>query len=116
MSLNQAKAFNVKNEIVLTIEKYDVGSTKFTSEIQSVFNDSGYHNSGKCESDWVGYGIDGKETGTQEAAFCIKEITTTSGLSGKYYKVKTFYQLDLPLMGKFAPFTADGETKTLYGR
>lgn len=115
ISINQAKAFSVKNEIVNIIEKYE---DDFAKHIPEVLDKVGYHNSGDCETDYTGFKRNGEKIDNgRDAAICIKQVENSSGVvTGYYYKVETFYQLDLPIIRSVFKLKSKGETKTLYSR
>lgn len=131
ISINKAKAFNTKNEIVKAVERYapdiDPGSfvlkdNEFTKEIQRIMKEAGYRNDGKCEDGKTvkGYTKDGVSCSTNDkCAFCIETTAVNSngsgsGLSGNYYKITTFYHLDLPIISSVFNLKTTGETKVIY--
>lgn len=128
ISINKAKAFNTKNEIVKAVERYapdiEPGSlglkdNDFTLDIQRIMKEAGYRNDGKCgDGDNVqGYTKDGYRCSDGKCAFCIETTTVNSngsGLSGSYYKITTFYHLDLPIISSVFNLKTTGETKVIY--
>lgn len=128
ISINKAKAFNTKNEIVKAVERYapniDPGSfvlkdNEFTKEIQRIMKEAGYRNDGKCEDDKnvQGYTKDGYSCSNSKCAFCIKTTdvkASGSKLNGSYYKITTFYHLDLPIISSVFNLKTTGETKVIY--
>lgn len=114
ISINQTKAFGVKNEIVNIIEKY---KEDFPKHIPEALNKVGYHNTGRCDDDFIGYDREGNEAVGGTAAICVKAIENNNGqVKGYYYKVVTFYQLDLPIIKTLFNLKSEGETKTIYSR
>lgn len=134
MSINQAKAFNVKNEIVKAIEKNapdltGLGATEFRSDIVESFEDVGYRLSGNCSEDLKRLSSNPKNkvwgcsregncsSNTENVAFCIAKITSPMAggkVDAYYYKIETFYQLELPIIKNIFSMRAKGETKILY--
>lgn len=129
ISINKAKAFNTKNEIVKAVERYApdiepniVGNSGFSEDIKRIMSEAGYRNDGKCEknNNVTGYTKDGGSCSTNgKCAFCIETTAVNSngagsGLSGSYYKITTFYHLDLPIISSVFNLKTTGETKVIY--
>lgn len=129
LSINYSKAYGIKNELLTIIKNQggvctaDSGNCyNFKDIVTSYLLDVGYRSTGKCnrggDSDWVGYDRNGNLlTSGDKAAFCIKGVQdgTNSQLSqAVYYKVKVFYQLDLPIINSIFNFTVSGETSKVY--
>lgn len=132
LSINQAKAFNVKNEVVKAVERYapdflgfSVGElSSFSIEIKEIMENQGYRLEGSCDRlsniEGDNYHIRFKRDGTpcsdDKCAICIAEIGTNiaAGGTGRYYKVATFYQLDLPVFNSIFNLNTRGETKVIY--
>lgn len=124
ISINKAKAFNTKNEIVKAVERYApdidpdaLGNSGFKDDIQRIMSEAGYRNDGKCEKNAKGYTKDGVGCLTDKCAFCIETTdvkASGSGLSGRYYKITTFYHLDLPIISSVFNLKTTGETKVIY--
>lgn len=119
ISINQAKAFNMKNEIVKAIERYapDLDNTHFSEYIEESLMREGYRLTGECSEGYDGYDEFGRKTYNSNGTFCVKKITVSnSGLSGSYYKVETFYHLEIPIIQSLFNLKAAGETKVIYSR
>lgn len=124
ISINKAKAFNTKNEIVKAVERYApdidpdaLGNSGFKEDIQRIMKEAGYRNDGKCEKNAKGYTKDGGSCLTDKCAFCIETTdvkASGSGLDGRYYKITTFYHLDLPIISSVFNLKTTGETKVIY--
>lgn len=123
LSINQAKAFNMKNEIVKAIEKYAPTldrASGFTTKVNEALEKEGYRLNGRCSSGYIPYdknsGIDSTNFGTT-GLFCVKEIQINdgSGISKRYYKVETFYQLQIPIIQSLFNLRTTGETKIIFG-
>ena len=121
LSINQAKAFNVKNEIVKAMERHapEFTTLDFREDIQSAFDKTGYRLMGKCDDGYFACDKNGNcntiVTSNASGAFCVKPITSTiAGQNAVYYKIQTFYQLDIPILRSFFNLKAEGETKLIY--
>ena len=122
ISINQAKAFNVKNEIVKAIERNapNFDGNTFRESINRITDNEGYRLEGNCNNlepngAWEAYERDGSRSGDSIGAFCIREIgATMAGGPAVYYKVTTFYQLEIPILQSLFQLKASGETKLIY--
>ena len=145
LSINRSKAFNVKDQIIQTIQSYN--GIDLTSEyregregpledIVSYISANSYRTTGKVpapekvgdnEVAYVCYDRSGHIT-TSSPVFCIAPIRVDSEgcASGDgdcfnelpnmtYYRVVVFYQLDLPIFKEWFNFKVVGDTKTLFG-
>lgn len=135
LSINQAKSFNVKNEIVKAIERHapnlvGVGLLGFTKEVRTILDNEGYRLSGKCSEELtndadqiIGCTRDGVcSIGLQNnVAVCIAKFETIlpgsnpeKPIKAYHYKVETYYQLDIPIINSLFNLRTKGETKTIY--
>lgn len=142
LTINQSKAFSVKDEIITIIENdwtYIQNYELSTETIEKVANhlvEAGYRITGKCPDDsWTGYTRNGQET-KSNPAFCIKannvteafhsdlrdkcknnlcEITSEDYPAMVYYDIVLFYQLDIPVLNDIMNFKIQGSTKVLFG-
>lgn len=126
ISINKAKAFNTKNEIVKAVERYApniepniLGNSGFSEDIRRIMSEAGYRNDGKCEGgkSVQGYAKDGSPCSNDKCAFCIETTDVKesgSKLNGSYYKITTFYHLDLPIISSVFNLKTTGETKVIY--
>ena len=122
ISVNQTKAYNVKNEMLNIIHKHNGLDSSTLEEIREYMNTVGYRSTGKCdnEDDGVGYTINSESQ--DKATFCIKTVNVNSNMSDKYnqfpsvkyYKVKVFFSLDIPIIGKMFNFNLIGTSKNIY--
>ncbi len=145
LTLNHAKAFGVKDEIINIIETDSLESSNSVSShidsrtsqsIADLLGDAGYRITGRCpNNDWVGYDRNGNVTSNNNAAFCIKSTdvaeayyddassrcrSNCTSIAGDYpdmyyYEVVLFYQLDIPIIGGVFNFRIYGSTKVLFG-
>ena len=135
LSINYSKAYGVKNEIVEIIERrqglwrssHNDGSV---DEILAYLRELGYRSSGTCpnnssdDSEWIGYLADGSfypATGDRNTKylFCVKRITGMKESEkgelpySAYFRIKVFFQLDLPIFGDAFNLTVTGDTATM---
>ena len=140
LSINYSKAFSVKDKIITEIER-NGGikniSSKDDETIKNITNylvEVGYRNQGSCKDykygcDRNGQCTDLTNSSTGEYAFCLSVVEAnktfrdvvdeTAEHPGEfiffnYYKVKVFYQLDLPVIRQMFNFSVNGDTRTLY--
>ncbi len=144
LTINHAKAFGVKDEIINLIESEDVNKLinlnsldqDLVKQITDKLADYGYRNDGECpDSSWTGYRRDGSIASGRDAAFCVRanDITRAyyADLEDKcvnndcfaineglppmvYYDIALFYQLDIPLTNALN-FRVYGSTKIIVG-
>jgi len=129
VSINYSKAFNVKNNIVDLIGKYEGNNNCAREKINDYLRDVGYLVPGKCPEknaivagvinpyDYIGYDINGNQVSSgQEAHYCISSdaVDDNVTLEKKFYRVIVFFKLDLPLVGDLTTFKIKGETESIY--
>ena len=144
LTINRTKAFNVKDQIIQTIQSYNgidltnSDGNEALAEITSYMKENAYRTSGvRPEAEVVNgekheyrcFNRDGKSSDgkNDNAVFCIAEIPVngegcTEGLTCfselpniRYYRIVVFYQLDLPIFKNMFNFRIVGDTKVLYG-
>lgn len=122
LSINHSKAFNVKDNIIKSIERekgVNLSSPESDKAIQSIvkyLQEASYRTTGKCPEGYSGYNRDGK-LDSRHSAFCIAEVTTAKDATlppKNYYRVVVFYQLDLPIFNEAFNFSVSGDTKIMY--
>lgn len=122
ISVNQTKAYNVKNELVNIIQRHNGVDGSTIEEIAGHLNEVSYRSLGSCdEEDGIGYTLSGGRSQTK-ANYCIKCVNINVNLNdpykqfpnASYYKVKVFFSLDLPIINNVFNFSLSGTTKTLY--
>jgi len=116
VSINYSKAFNVKNNIVDLIGKYEGNNCKSRKKIGEYLNDVGYMVIGKCSTGYYAYDLHGNYlSGQDRGYFCIKsEETTDTVIDKEYYRIETFFKLDLPMVGDLTTFRIKGETEAIF--
>lgn len=138
LTINNSNAFGVKDEIVNIIELnngnyLDDENYGLNESIVEAIAQASYRTTGVCDEGYTGYQKNGVPVSSNgEASVCIKKVNVTDGLnsylnnvlgdtvatgdfvSGSYYQVVVFYQLDLPIIKQVYNFQTRGETKIIY--
>ena len=120
ISINYAKAFNVKNEVVNIVSKYEGNNGKARKNISNYLKKQGYMVTGTCDSDYSGYDLNGKKTDPgKKSYYCIKPVSydeygVTELFNRKYYSVVVFFKVDLPIIGNLTNIKVIGETEAIY--
>ncbi len=142
MSTNYAKAFKVKDELLLTIEHYKGVNTKSISRINKFMKDIGYFSTGNCNgykdvdesslatrfkfTEWYGFdvgpaGNPGSSTKNDKTAnYCIRRSKFASGDNdaghprSAHYQVVVFFTLDWPIVGALLNVRIEGETSIIH--
>lgn len=132
LSINYSKAFNVKDKIINEVERN--GGIKNPSdpkdptikEINSYLSEVGYRTTGDCSDYDYGCKRNGsciRKPSGSDYAFCLSEEKAVDNFKyamvdeyiyASYYRIRVFYQLDLPIIGGMFDFKIDGDTKLLY--
>lgn len=116
VSINYSKAFNVKNNIVDLIGKYEGNNCEARKKIGEYLHDVGYMSIGECSDGYYAYDLNGSYLlGKDKGYFCLKnEDTSGTVVEKKYYRTETFFKLDLPLVGDLLTFRIKGETEAIF--
>lgn len=123
LSINMNKAYKVKNEIINIIQKNNGLDEDSLNQIQDYMTKVGYRTTGKCDNDETGYSISGTMSTNTKAVFCVKEMLTeyekdeyvnSQFPDTKYYHVKVFFAVDLPVVRQLFTFGLKGSTKKLF--
>ena len=123
LTLNFSKAFQMKNDVLTMIEKYEGVSPDSMALINNYLSSNGYHVKKRCR---VGsYGITDLSSNNSmpieeitesnknnQYHYCIQKVASPSSSYGKkaYYKVDLFFYFNLPVIGDVFKFTASGST------
>ncbi len=128
LSINHSKAFAIKNDIILELQRNGGYNATAAANVKTLLERSGYRTSGNCDKGWTGYTRDGKvDSNGKNSVFCLQKVDIAQAYAhqnayGKtiveypetfYYKIKVFYQLDLPVLNSFATFYVRGDTKVI---
>ena len=144
LTINRSKAFNVKDQIIQTIQnyngidlnsEYEEGDTGAFAEIVDYIQENSYRTSGNVPANelvngeqvsYVCYNRDGHQS-SSNPVFCIAKINVDNEACAaestcfdelpdmSYYRVVVFFQLDLPIFKELFNFRVVGDTKTMYG-
>ena len=148
LTINHSKAFAVKDDIIEIIERYngidltttDPEKNPVLGEISDKLSEIGYRTSGNCDKlnrnsdsttpvgqEWHGFDRDGKAASSNNASFCIRQVSVSNSTQTKvgsvtidelpdmvYYQIGVFYQLDLPVLNSLMSFSEKGDTRIIY--
>lgn len=116
VSINYSKAFNVKNNIVDLISKYEGNNCNARTKISEYLSNTGYLVAGKCDSGYQGYNLNGNPISNGKAYYCIKSDSTgnNTSIEKKFYSVEIFFKIDLPFVGDLTTFKIKGETEYIF--
>lgn len=137
LTINNSNAFGVKDQIVNILEANGgnyMEDGNLNEEIVELLESTSYRTTGKCDEDYIGFDRTGATvTSGGDASVCIKEVNATEGvdkyltniigegkvatddfMTGKYYQIVVFFQLDLPIVKQVYNFSSKAETKVIY--
>ena len=109
------RAYKVKNEAILIIEKYEGFGTKAKKIVNNYLYNNSYNAKGKCNSGE--YGATSLDNPSLEQATNEKEkyyycvSTEVKGDGKTYYNFKVFFNFNLPIIGDIFTFKITGQTK-----
>jgi len=123
VAITYNKAYKLKNETISILEKYEGVNKKSLKIINNYLHNSGYNTRGSCD---VGeYGVKDLNKEAYELAknneryyYCINYYCTTrsckvNGNEDIFYKVKLFFDFNLPFFGELTTFKITGDTKAI---
>ena len=129
ISVNYAKAFRIKSNIVSMIEENEGYTGGLEDRIINYLVSEGYTASGTCEP-YIGANngyYDGWElikeikmydNSTSKSNACIYRRTANSSDDiancNSYYKVIAFFKFNVPIISYFSAFKVGGETKMIH--
>lgn len=134
ISVNYAKAFRIKSNIVSKIEENEGYNDNLGKNIETYLTSEGYSAYGTCEETLEGEDIEGtKFTSEWKLAGCLSpnapagscnaciyrmevdsNIGDDIGAKRAYYRVTTFFKFDLPVVNFLTTFKVSGESKFVY--
>ena len=129
ITLNQTKAYNVKNQVISIIQKNGGIDSQAVTEIQEYMSEVGYRSSGKCDSEDISsitnYAItqrEGLQINGSTGMICISRHNITDNLpdstgqlpKAAYYDIKVFFALDMPIINSVFNFNLKGSTRMVY--
>lgn len=113
-----SKAYKIKNEVTLIVEKYEGISDTSIEIIKNYVKNAGYSATGKCKSETGEEVIGLTSDGTYEEAdskkkylLCFKKSSSES--KNTEIEITTFYKFTLPIIGDITTFDISGETNTM---
>ncbi len=122
LSINYARAFRVKDEVVNIVERNKGYVDVTQKEVAAYLKKVGYRTTGKCDNDiddqngpYTAYDANGESQGTgNKGVFCMRKVVSNSGddetPTRVYYQVQVFYRLDLPIFSDTFVFKASGDS------
>lgn len=129
ITLNQTKAYNVKNQVISIIQKNGGINQEAVTEIQEYMSEVGYRSTGKCDSEDISsvtnYAItqrEGLQINGQQGMICIARHNINDNLpdatgqfpKAAYYDIKVFFALDMPIINNVFNFNLKGSTRMVY--
>ena len=124
VSINYAKAFDIKNNIVDLIGKYEGNNACARKKIGEYLKGVGYLVPGYCPSsgedgnpyEYIGYNLDGTKVTSGKAYYCLSKdsVDSTTVIDKKFYRVVIFFRIDLPMLDDITTFRIKGETESIY--
>ena len=129
ITLNQTKAYNVKNQVISIIQKNGGIDSQAVKEIQEYMSEVGYRSSGKCDSEDISsitnYAItqrEGLQVNGSTGMICISRHNINDNLpdpnnqfpKAAYYDIKVFFALDMPIINSVFNFNLKGSTRMVY--
>ena len=129
ITLNQTKAYNVKNQVISIIQKNGGIDSQAVTEIQEYMSEVGYRSSGKCDSEDISsitnYAItqrEGLQINGSTGMICISRHNINDNLpdstgqfpKAAYYDIKVFFALDMPIINSVFNFNLKGSTRMVY--
>ncbi len=117
-SVNYSKAFKVKNEIVNIIEREKGVNDATLEKIYDYMTEVGYRTTGNCDDgNWKGYNTNSKGDTYRNPMICIDTVNvngnSVDAVPTAYYKVRVFYNMDIPIFQSAFHFRIEGTTKKI---
>lgn len=128
VSVNYAKAFRIKNHIISIIEDNEgLDEDDLDAfQIDDYLHTSGYAAFGNCndrsinweQNDWMlmeDLDIYPNNSGRNGVCIYFKDVVNEDDFCPKrYYRVVTFFRLDIPFFGRLLTFSVKGNSKAIY--
>lgn len=128
ISVNYARAFKIKSNIVTKIEEHEGYNEDLGREIEDYLVDQGYTAYGRCENriqvngyedDWELQDCLGNNAPAGECGVCVYRRPSATGdgdicAARSSYRVVAFFKFDLPLVSYFTSFQVGGESRYFY--
>lgn len=118
LSLNYSKAFQMKNEMLSIIEKYEGVNDKSITIINNYLSKNGYNVKNSCPRNSYGVKDLSNNSGSKvnnnnkDYYYCIQKIKSPSEKHSKkaFYRVNISFYFNLPVIGDIFKFTIEGNT------
>ncbi|MBO4245610.1 MAG: hypothetical protein J5892_02570 [Bacilli bacterium] len=115
LSINYARSFAVKNNIVNNIQREKGFNDITRKKISRYLSDVGFKSTGRCPDGYNAYNADGTLQGDGKTGiYCVKKVITAPYQKDipqvSYYRVVVFYKLDLPIFSAVFRFKNFGDT------
>lgn len=126
LALTYAKTYRIKNEMTAIIEKYEgltlddsLSNMGSISIINQYLHNNGYKATGTCEEGEYGSNDLSSNTLTptvngEKYYYCIKYIKNEYYQCTFTFKMRVFYDFNLPVLGQIRKFTINGQTNEMY--
>lgn len=129
ISVNYAKAFRIKSDIISMIEENEGYRSDMDYNIENYLLAQAYNANGYCEttltarddlrSDWIRescINISGDTSGKCNACIYKLEVKndTETCDNRAYYRVITFFKFDLPIVNYWTVFPVSGESRLVH--
>lgn len=119
-SVNYARVFAIKNEIINIIESEEGYTNTAITKIDNYLVDVGYITTGPCDIniDGVSMNRDGSPA-IGPGVYCVRTVEVDTGGTGvdniqsRYYKITLFFRLSLPTVENLFTIKISGETNNL---
>lgn len=130
ISINYARSFKMKSEIITKIEEHEGYTDGVGQEVSDFIIANGYTAYGNCENSITVQGYDADwnleacindyvPAGSGQCNVCVYR-KTSAGTNGDIcaqrssYRVVTFFRFDLPIIKYLASFQVSGESRYIY--
>ena len=116
ISINYSKAFNVKNNVVDLVSKYEGNNCNARNKISEYLRTTGYLVAGNCDLGYKGYDLKGNPVYSGKSYYCIKTESTgtDTSIEKKYYRIEIFFKVDLPILGNITSLNIKGDTEYIF--
>ena len=118
VAITYNKVFKLKNETIAIIEKYEGISSTSLEIINNYLKNNGHDTKGHCPEG--SYGVTDLDSEALELTnsskkyrYCISYEKNTFKNCTYIFKIRVFYDFNLPLLGRVRKFNVNGQTNEL---
>ena len=115
--INYSKAYQVKNEVLSIIERYEGVTPTSEPIINNYLLGNAYTTSGECPEGWYGVNLNNgsleEADENREYSYCFIENDTANNQIN--YEIIVFYRFNLPFLGELVTFRVNGVTNSFIG-